>query len=206
MKNKIMIYPGTFNPFHPHHWTGLKFFGERYEMNNGVLIPSYNHPEKNDLLNFENRAEIMETFLKEMPLSFPVEVSLDEKRTDSTGRSIINECGRKEGEKYLLLGLDAVLEKLKQMEDYGKILELTTLIVNDYDGEIANIKEYLHETRIDTESGGITLPVKKDRIIIGRNPFSGLHSTYIRENPEKYLFIFPEKTKELIKKYYMKEE
>ncbi|NIO20455.1 MAG: hypothetical protein GTN76_06865 [Candidatus Aenigmarchaeota archaeon] len=204
--NKIIIYPGAFNPFHSHHRHGMSYFGRWLKMDNGLLIPSYNHPEEKDPENFENRVEIIKTFLEEDPLSFPVEVSLDEKITGSTGRTIINECERREGDKYLLVGLDAVLEKLEQMEDYKKIMELTKLIVNDYDVEITDIKEYPNETHIDTKSGGITLPVKGDRIIIGSNPFRGLHSTDIRENPEKYLYLYPEKTKKLIEKYYIKKD
>jgi nicotinic acid mononucleotide adenylyltransferase len=201
-----MIYPGAFNPFHPHHRYGMEYFGRIYEMSNGILIPSYNHPEKNDIKNFDNRVKIIETFLEEMPLSFPVEVSQDEKITGSTGRSIINECELREGDKYLFLGIDTVLEKLEQMEDYKKILGLATLMVNDYDGEITKIKGYPNETCIDTKSGGITLPMKKDRIIFDKNPFSGLHSTAIRNDPEKYLYLFPEKTRKLVEKYYVKRD
>lgn len=203
---KIMIHPGTFDPFHFHHWNGVEIFGRKYEMNTGILMPAYNHPEKNNIRNFDNRVEVMETFLEELPFSFPVEVSLDEKITGSTGRSIIRECEKREGDKYLFVGLDTVLEKLEHMEDYRKILELTMLMVNDYDDEIIKIKPYSNETRIDTKSGGITLPVKEDRIIFDKNPFSGLHSTDIRKDPEKYMYLFPEKTRGLIKKYYVKED
>jgi nicotinic acid mononucleotide adenylyltransferase len=203
---KIMIHPGTFDPLHFHHWNGVEIFGRKYEMNRGILMPAYNHPEKNNVRNFDNRVEVMETFLEEMPFSFPVEVSRDEKITGSTGKSIIRECESREGDKYLFLGLDTVLEKLEKMEDYKKILEFCTLMVNDYDGEIIGIKGYPHETHIKSRSGEITLPLRKDRIIFDKNPFSGLHSTYIRENPEKYLYLFPEKTRELIKKYYIKKD
>jgi|GEM_PF-3461028 len=203
--NKVLLFPGAFNPLHFHHLYGMDYVGRKHEMDSGVLILSYNHPEKNNLLDIEKRSEIAETYLEEMPLSFPVEISLDEKITRSTGRSIINECERREGEKYLLLGLDALLEKLDQMEDYEKILELNTLIVNDYDRKIKVVREDLGGTTIEDKSECIFLPVRREKIIVERNPFSGLHSTDIRENPEKYLYIFPEKTKELIRKYYIRD-
>lgn len=203
---KIILNPGAFNPFHPHHWHALYYFGVKYKVGEGVLILSYKHPEKNNLLDIEKRGEIIETYIEEAPLGFPIEVSLDEKITESTGRSIINECERRGGGKYLLLGLDVVLNKLPKMEDYKKILELATLMVNDYDGEIIGVKKYHHETRIDTKSGGVTLPIEMERVIIDKNPFSGLHSTDIRNDPDKYLYLFPEKTKKLIEKYYIEGE
>ncbi len=201
---KVLVSPGAFNPFHLHHWYQVELAGKEYKVNKGILIPAYKHPEKNEVLDLEKRAEIIETFIEEVPFSFPVEISEDERRTESTGRTIIDMCEREEGEKYLILGLDTVLEKLEQMEDYKELLRKVTLIVNDYDREIIRVKEYSKKTRIDTRSGGITLPVGREKIKIWRNPFSGLHSTDIRENPEQYLYLYPEKTKKLIEKYYVK--
>jgi len=199
---KVLLSPGAFNPFHVHHWYQMELAGREYEVSNGVLIPAYKHPEKNELLDLEKRVEIIETFIWEVPFSFPVEISDDERRTESTGRTIIDMCEGMKGEKYLILGLDTVLEKFEQMEDYEEILKRVTLIVNDYDSEILEVKKYLKEIHINTKSGEITLPVGKEKIKIWRNPFSGLHSTDIRRDPEKYLRLYPKKTKELIKEYY----
>lgn len=204
-QTKTMIYPGTFNPVHFHHLVGFEYFGRNYEMENGVLLPSYKHPEKNDTLGFDERIEIIEAFLEDVPLTLPVEVSRDEEITKSTGRSIIRECERRDSQIYVLLGLDTVLEKLPQMDDYETMLGMVNLMVNDYDREITSCEGNEYETRIKSRSGDITIPLGADKTIFDSNPMHGLHSTDIREDPRKYLHMFPKKARDLIRKYYLQE-
>jgi len=116
---------------------------------------------------------------------------------------------------YLLLGFDAFLN-FDTFCNYEKILRKTKLLVNNYEGEKYNYyqgKSYSIDGesgwktfpfRVEGESGTIVLPKEPKKIEFDRNPTRGLHSTYIRENPEKYLHFFPPKVRKLIEKNYVK--
>ncbi|MBN2042980.1 MAG: hypothetical protein JW754_04205 [Candidatus Aenigmarchaeota archaeon] len=198
---KTMIYPGSFDPFHLHHFIGLVYFGNKYRMERGIIIPSYSHPEKNNKADFEKRVEIIDTWLKDTPLGFPVDVSLSEKETGSTGKSIIDICRNKNTTNYLLLGLDTLFEKFRYFDDNKKIMEMVNLIVNDYDHEIVVHESKNGETYIQKLTESMILPT--ENVILDSNPFSGLHSSDIRQYPEAHLNGFPKNVRRLIEKYYM---
>jgi nicotinic acid mononucleotide adenylyltransferase len=202
---KTIIYPGSFDPIHVHHMLGLSYFGKKYKMDRGILLPSCDHPEKGNGENFWERIAIMETWLTEDPLPFPVGISNDEYATRSTGASILNvvEQCRQSGStnEYLLLGLDT-LGKFQQFDDYRRILDVLSLVVNDYDGNVTVFRPGANETVIQTKAVGGDIVLPTGRVILDRNPYNGLHSTDIRENPGAFLHIFPNKTRTLIEKLY----
>jgi len=227
---KIMIYPGTFNPPHLHHIVGILYFGKEYDINEVIILPSYTPSKKESVKNFEKRREIFTSWKKELPLSqemvepwikeapylskrpgFKIVVHNNNEEYKNTGKRLLNTIDsidpidpEKMNDYYLLLGFDAFL-KFDMFCDYKEILKRPNLniIINNYDNEKLHILKDDKKTSIKGESGRIILP-KTRNVIIDKNPASGLHSTDIRENPEKYLYIFPEKTRKLIEKYYMK--
>jgi nicotinic acid mononucleotide adenylyltransferase len=164
--------------------------------------------------------EVMERYhyLLEKPL-FDIKIDYGEGKDKNTGNRILKIVGSKNflspKDYYLLLGFDAFL-KFDDFCNYEEILGKTKLLVNNYDEEKY---DYFHGTshrmdgeygwktfpfRIEGESGTIVLPKEPKKIEFGRNPARGLHSTYIRENPGKYLNIFPPKVRKLIENYYIK--
>ncbi len=198
---KTMIYPGSFDPLHFHHIMGLFYFGNKYKMNEGVILPSYSHPEKNNRVDFEKRIEIIDAWMKEVPLGFPVNVSLSEKETESTGKSVVDICQNNHNKNYLLIGLDTLFEKFRYFDSNDQIMKIMGLIINDYDNEVVAHELRNEETYIQKKDENIILPT--ENVILDSNPFSGLHSSDIRQYPEAHLNGFPINVRRLIEKYYM---
>ena len=226
---KIMIYPGAFDPFHLYHMIGTLYFGHEYGMDKVIILPSYRHEEKNTL-DFGKRKEIIEAWLDELPLhkervrswiencpylprkpAFAMVVANNGEGYKNTGSriaEIMDSYTMKEY--YLLMGYDAFL-KFDKFCDYEKILEKSNIIINNYDRETFRLETDEEEGKITARwnSGSVALPLvgkskkRPKKLIFDQNPATGLHSAYIREEPERYLHLFPPKVKKLIRKYYM---
>lgn len=135
--NHVGVYGGAFNPIHMGHINSLLQVQKKFNLDDVKLIPAYQSPGKDLILNPspEDRCKMAELCLQDLGENFSLDTSeMDRKGVSYTIDTLKSlKVENADTELYLIIGLDQ-FNSFDSWKDYSEIIKLAHLIVTSRPG------------------------------------------------------------------------